>query len=86
MVRFQLDSKATIRAGIISKTSHMVFRFVALNFGRFASNSMEGAFLIDLARLSTRASMYDYLSSCYGMVSMAYEFHLGPELGEGAIF
>ena len=43
-------------------------------------------FSIDVARLSTRASMYDYFTSSYGMVSMAHEFHLGPDLVEQGIF
>jgi hypothetical protein len=43
-------------------------------------------FLIDVARLSTRAFMYDYLNSSYGMVSMAHDFHSGPEFVEQGIF
>lgn len=30
-------------------------------------------FLIDVARLSTGASVYDYVTSSYGMVSMAHD-------------
>jgi len=44
-------------------------------------------FLIDVARLSIRASVYDYITSSYGMVSMAHDLiFLGPDIMGQGIF